>query len=103
MFLKLRRLLGLHLPVIDPSIYIDRYAEMLDVGDKESDVAATALRVVASMKRDWLTTGRRPTGIVAAALLVASRAHGIYRSQREVRKLCCWGIGRLFLLYMYFE
>ena len=39
-------------------------------------VANTALRMVASMKRDWMQTGRRPSGICGAALFVAAHIHG---------------------------
>ena len=36
----------------------------------------TAMRLLARMKRDWLHTGRRPSGVCGAALLVAARLHG---------------------------
>ena len=43
-----------------------------------------ALRLVQRMKRDWIQTGRRPSGICGAALLIAARVHGFRRTQREV-------------------
>lgn len=76
-FLKLRRFLGLKLDVIDPALYVYRFAAHLDLGDNANVVSMTALRLVARMKRDWIVVGRRPTGICAAALLIAARAHGI--------------------------
>ena len=39
------------------------------------------------MKRDWLNTGRRPDGICAAAMLIATRSHGFDRGQLEIAKL----------------
>ena len=39
------------------------------------------------MKRDWIIAGRRPAGVCAAALLIASRAHGFARSQGDVTKI----------------
>ena len=39
-------------------------------------VANTALRLVASMKRDWIQTGRRPSGICGAAIYIAAHIHG---------------------------
>ena len=45
----------------------------------------SALRLVQRMKRDWIQTGRRPSGICGAALLIAARVHGFRRTQREVR------------------
>ena len=85
-FLKFRRLLNLELPIIDPSLYIHRFASKLDLGDKTAAVATTALRVAQRMKRDWIETGRRPAGVCAAALLVGSRAHGFHRSKEDVVK-----------------
>lgn len=83
-FLKFRRLLNLELPIIDPSLYIHRFAAKLELGDKVAQVSTTALRVVQRMKRDWIETGRRPAGICAAALLIGARAHGFHRTQEEV-------------------
>ena len=85
-FLKFRRLLNLELPIIDPSLYIHRFAAKLELGDKCGAVATTALRVVQRMKRDWIETGRRPAGVCAAALLVGARAHGFHRTQDDVVK-----------------
>jgi transcription factor IIIB subunit 2 len=47
----------------------------------------TALRLVSRMKRDWIVAGRRPAGICAAALLIASRAHGFEREHHDVTKV----------------
>lgn len=77
-FLKFRRLLGLKLEIIDPALYIYRFAAHLDLDDKANAVALTALRLVGRMKRDWIVAGRRPAGICAAALLIAARAHGFH-------------------------
>lgn len=86
-FLKFRRLLGLKLDIIDPALYIYRFASYLELGEKANAVALTALRVVARMKRDWIVAGRRPAGVCAASLLIASRAHGFTRTQSDVTKI----------------
>lgn len=86
-FLKFRRLLGLKLEIIDPALYIYRFAAHLDLDEKANEVAMTALRLVARMKRDWIVAGRRPAGICAAALLIASRAHGFDRQHHDVTKI----------------
>ena len=83
-FLKFTRLLSLALPIIDPSLYIHRFASKLEFGDKTHLVSMSALRLVQRMKRDWIQTGRRPSGICGAALLIAARVHGFRRTQREV-------------------
>lgn len=86
-FLKFRRLLGLKLEIIDPALYVYRFAAHLDLDDKANAVALTALRLVARMKRDWIVSGRRPAGICAAALLIAARAHGFSKHHQDVTRI----------------
>mmetsp|Transcript_9516 Transcript_9516/g.28366 ORF Transcript_9516/g.28366 Transcript_9516/m.28366 type:complete len:632 (-) Transcript_9516:1158-3053(-) len=86
-FLKFRRLLGLKLAILDPALYIYRFAAHLDLDNKANEVALTALRLVGRMKRDWIVAGRRPAGICAAALLIASRAHGFSRHEQDVTRI----------------
>ena len=88
-FLQLCRLLRLEQhPLmqkpIDPSLFIHRFADKLNLGRRMHTVANTALRLVASMKRDWMQTGRRPNGICGAALWVAAQIHGFSPSKRDV-------------------
>ena len=61
---------------MDPSLYLHRFADRLGVREKFAEVTSTALRLVASMKRDWMQTGRRPSGICGAALYIAAHVHG---------------------------
>ena len=61
---------------VDPSLYIHRFADHLDLGPDRKEITNTALRLVASMKRDWIQTGRRPGGVCGAALYLACRIHG---------------------------
>jgi transcription initiation factor TFIIIB Brf1 subunit/transcription initiation factor TFIIB len=86
-FLKFRRLLGLKLEIIDPALYVYRFAAHLDLDEKANAVAMTSLRLIGRMKRDWIVTGRRPAGICAAALLIASRAHGFSRHHQDVTRI----------------
>ena len=60
------QLLNLQLPIIDPSLYIERFAAKLKFGDKAQQVSNTALKLVQRMKRDWIITGRKPSGICGA-------------------------------------
>jgi len=90
-FLKFRRLLNLDLPAIDPAHYIDRFASKLEFGEKTHEVSKTAHKLVARMKRDWIQSGRRPSGVCGAALIIAARMHGFSRTQRDVvqvMKIC---------------
>lgn len=86
-FLKFRRLLGLKLEIIDPALFVYRFAAHLDLDAKANAVSLTALRLVARMKRDWIVAGRRPAGICAAALLIASRAHGFSKHHQDVTRI----------------
>eukprot|EP01071_Lankesteria_metandrocarpae_P007881 Lankesteria_metandrocarpae@DN4807_c0_g1_i2.p1 len=75
-FVKMIRLLHINVPEIDPSLFMERYANRLPLGDKRQVVASTAVRLIQAMTRDWIATGRRPSGLCGAALLISSRLFG---------------------------
>ncbi len=83
-FLKFAQLLSMGLPIIDPSLYIHRFASNLEFGDKTHAVAMTALRLLARMRREWMSYGRRPAGLCGAALMTAAKMHNFYRSMADV-------------------
>ncbi|KAL8439585.1 hypothetical protein Efla_003798 [Eimeria flavescens] len=83
-FMKLLRVLHVQVPQVDPSLFLDRFAAQLNLGDKTRQVAQTAVRLVQAMTRDWISTGRRPVGLCGAALLVAARYHDIQIDAEEV-------------------
>ncbi|KAI9016770.1 cyclin-like protein [Hyaloraphidium curvatum] len=83
-FLRLVQVLNLRLPLVDPALYMTRFASRLEFGDKTEAVKRDALRLVSRMNRDWIQTGRRPAGICAACLLIAARMHNFKRTQREI-------------------
>ncbi|KAK7907515.1 hypothetical protein WMY93_016127 [Mugilogobius chulae] len=83
-FLLLARELCINAPAIDPCLYVPRFAHMLDFGGQTHQVSMTALRLVQRMKRDWMHTGRRPSGLCGAALLVAARMHKFHRTVKDV-------------------
>lgn len=83
-FAKLVNVLNLQLPIVEPSLYITRFASMLEFGDKAKDVILDATRLVQRMDRDWIRTGRRPSGICGACLLISARMHNFRRTQREI-------------------
>ncbi|KAL0269254.1 UNVERIFIED_CONTAM: hypothetical protein PYX00_007058 [Menopon gallinae] len=47
----------------------------------------TALRLIQRMKRDSMHTGRRPSGLCGAALLMAARLHEFNRSVSDIIKI----------------
>ncbi|XP_056283670.1 BRF1 RNA polymerase III transcription initiation factor subunit b [Pseudoliparis swirei] len=83
-FLLLARELCINAPAIDPCLYIPRFAHRLEFGLQTHEVSMTALRLVQRMKRDWMHTGRRPSGLCGAALLVAARMHKFRRTVKDV-------------------
>lgn len=91
-YLKLSNALCINIPPIDPCIYIVRFSNKLHklIGtdtNKIRDIELTALRLVQRMKRDWIHTGRRPSGLCGAALLVACRLNGIHCNIRDIIKI----------------
>eukprot|EP01127_Copromyxa_protea_P023802 TRINITY_DN9097_c0_g1_i2.p1 TRINITY_DN9097_c0_g1~~TRINITY_DN9097_c0_g1_i2.p1 ORF type:complete len:602 (-),score=168.72 TRINITY_DN9097_c0_g1_i2:51-1856(-) len=83
-FLGLCNSLHLDVKILDPSLYIDKFAAKLEFGNKEAEVASTALRFIQSMNRDWIIIGRRPAGICGAALMMAARVHGFNRTPADL-------------------
>ncbi|KAG4302131.1 hypothetical protein PCK1_001403, partial [Pneumocystis canis] len=83
-FLKLVQILHITLPFADPSLYITRFAALLEFGAETHKVATDAIRLVQRMNRDWMQTGRRPAGICGACLLIAARMNNFRRSVEEI-------------------
>ncbi|XP_073997200.1 brf RNA polymerase III subunit isoform X1 [Rhodnius prolixus] len=86
-YLKLSQALCINVPALDPCLYVLRFANKLEFGDKTHEVTMTALRLVQRMKRDFMHTGRRPSGICGAALLMAARLHDFNRTVGDVVKV----------------
>ncbi|XP_076464802.1 transcription factor IIIB 90 kDa subunit-like [Babylonia areolata] len=86
MFVHIAR--GLHQNIslcsVDPCLYMERYANVLEFGERQKEVCRSALRLVQRMKRDWMHTGRKPAGLCGAALLVAARMHDFNRTLKEM-------------------
>uniref|UniRef100_A0A1A9WNQ1 Cyclin-like domain-containing protein n=1 Tax=Glossina brevipalpis TaxID=37001 RepID=A0A1A9WNQ1_9MUSC len=64
-----------------------RFANRLQFGAKTHEVSMTALRIVQRMKKDSIHSGRRPTGLCGAALLIAARMHEFSRTIVDVVKI----------------
>uniref|UniRef100_A0A803L219 Transcription factor TFIIB cyclin-like domain-containing protein n=1 Tax=Chenopodium quinoa TaxID=63459 RepID=A0A803L219_CHEQI len=71
---------------VDPSLFIHRFANGL-LGEVNHDVEKTALRIMASMKLNWMQTGRKPSGLCGAALYISALSHGFKFSKAEIVKL----------------
>lgn len=71
-------------PPLDASLIVYRFAEQLHLGAKTRPVAVCALKIIRTMRDDWIEYGRRPLGVVAAALVAACHALGTPRSPEEL-------------------
>ncbi|XP_035823524.1 transcription factor IIIB 90 kDa subunit, partial [Zea mays] len=69
--------------LVDPSLFIHRFTKLL-LGRRNNDVSDTALCIVASMKRDWMQTGRKPSGLCGAALYIAALSHGCNYTKADI-------------------
>ncbi|CAH0594115.1 unnamed protein product [Chrysodeixis includens] len=86
-YFKLSRALCINIPPTDPCLYILRFSSQLQFGEKSHEVSMTALRLVQRMKRDSIHSGRRPSGICGAALLIAARLHEFNRTPSDVVRI----------------
>ncbi|KAL6539701.1 hypothetical protein OROHE_011472 [Orobanche hederae] len=90
-FLELCKLLSLvEHPIVrkpvDPSLFIHRFTDRL-FGGRKPGVSRTALQILASMKRDWMQTGRKPSALCGAALYISALSHGLKCSKSDVIKV----------------
>ncbi|KAJ8752195.1 hypothetical protein K2173_003803 [Erythroxylum novogranatense] len=72
--------------LLDPSIFIHKYTACL-AGEKNKDISELALTIIASMNRDWMQTGRRPSGLWGAALYIAALSHGLNCSKSDILRM----------------
>ncbi|KAJ3249053.1 transcription factor TFIIIB subunit brf1 [Chytriomyces hyalinus] len=72
------------IPLVDPMLYIVRFASRLEFEDKAPNVIKDATKLVSRLDRDWIVRGRKPAGICAACLYIAARMNGFTRSVTEI-------------------
>ncbi|KAJ4721340.1 transcription factor IIIB 90 kDa subunit-like [Melia azedarach] len=71
---------------VDPSIFLHKFTDRLLPGGNRK-VSDTARDILASMKRDWITTGRKPSGLCGAALYISALTHGLKFSKSDIVKI----------------
>lgn len=71
----------------DPCLYIMRFATKLEFGEKTHEVTMTAQRLVQRMMKDSIHSGRRPSGLCGAALLIAARMHDYSRTPMDIVRI----------------
>ena len=57
-YLRLSQELCIRIPVMDPCLYVMRFAHKLEFGDRTHKVSMTVLRLMQRMKKDWIHFGR---------------------------------------------
>jgi transcription factor IIIB subunit 2 len=68
-----------------PEILVNRFVDELEFDKEHRDkIKIDAIRIVQRMKRDWMSTGRRPSGVCGAAVILAARMNNYRRTTREV-------------------
>lgn len=77
----------LHVQFSDPCLYIMRFATKLEFGEKTHEVTMTAQRLVQRMMKDSIHSGRRPSGLCGAALLIAARMHDYSRTPMDIVRI----------------
>ncbi|GMJ11287.1 hypothetical protein like AT3G09360 [Hibiscus trionum] len=69
--------------LVDPSIFIHKFTNTL-IPEGNDDVVKSARDILASMKRDWMQTGRKPSGLCGAALYISALSHGVKVSKSKI-------------------
>lgn len=84
-FLKMVKVLEItKLPLADPSIFIQHFAEKLEFGSQLTKVVKDATKLAQRMANDWIHEGRRPAGIAGACVLLAARMNNFRRLHAEI-------------------
>lgn len=84
-FLKMVKALHItNLPLADPSLFIQHFAEKLNFGELNTKVIRDAVKLSQRMANDWIHEGRRPAGIAGACVLLAARMNNFRRSHAEI-------------------
>lgn len=74
------------MPAIDPTLFIDRFTDELKFGRLAPEIKETAIQIIRRFDRDWIQTGRKPSGICGAAIMLAARIHGVDVSKDTILK-----------------
>lgn len=84
-FLKMVKALSImNLPLADPSIFIQHFAEKLDFKEMCTKVVRDAVKLAQRMSNDWIHEGRRPAGVAGACVLLAARMNNFRRTHSEI-------------------
>jgi len=72
------------MPPVFPEDLVFSFASKLEFGEDTNKIADMAARLVHRMDCDWISMGRRPSGICASSIIMAARMYNYRRTPREV-------------------
>eukprot|EP00747_Dinoflagellata_sp_TGD_P154722 gnl/TRDRNA2_/TRDRNA2_177525_c1_seq3.p1 gnl/TRDRNA2_/TRDRNA2_177525_c1~~gnl/TRDRNA2_/TRDRNA2_177525_c1_seq3.p1 ORF type:complete len:315 (+),score=-23.88 gnl/TRDRNA2_/TRDRNA2_177525_c1_seq3:292-1236(+) len=75
------------LPPPDLKLFVTRFVDRLQLGSKKTIVEKFCFRLVDSMKRNWIQTGRHPAGILGAAMYISSNMLDLPRSKNDIARI----------------
>ena len=88
LYIKIARALKITIiDIIDPSCCMARFINKLDFGNKAKEIERTAFKIFQFMKRDWITTGRTPSGLCGACILIAAKLHKLNVDINNISKV----------------
>ena len=73
--------------IIDPSLFMRRFCNKFNLGNKAKEVEKVALKILQFMKRDWIACGRRPAGICGACILISAKLHNLNIDINNISKV----------------
>jgi hypothetical protein len=81
--------LKITLPDTDPSLFLERAISQLEIPTElTKEITQRSLRLISVAKDDsWITTGRRPASIAAAAIMLAMIASAVEPNLESIAKL----------------
>ena len=83
-YLKITKYLKMQVNIIDPSFYMVRFCNQFNFGDKSQEILKFSYKILKFFQRDWITTGRRPSSVCGASLLIAAKLNGINITVNDV-------------------
>ena len=87
-YLNICQILRVKPDVNDATFFAPRFVEELGLPDElRADILAYANQLLDRMKVDWMSHGRRPTGLIAAAFYIACKCFKLERSVEEIARV----------------
>lgn len=88
MYLSICQVLHQKVSLSDPTMFVPRFIKDINLpSEKEDDMLYYVNKLLERMKIDWMSQGRRPSGLIAAAFYIACKCFKVERSVKEIAEL----------------